>query len=561
MLYFPYLYPDEIFCSLVARYHAHTMSPSTKDTMLELFGKRHTRQSLELPCFLASFERNTYHLLKMTAEDVAWKTTMLPYYGSYLDEAVTERIINIMSKGGHPMVAAGAAQQRTPAPEALRACPQCIQEDMKRYGETYWRRSHQLRAVHFCVRHQQALLVSNYSCPSEYRLAESASADMTLSAYLPFLTAVESARLLRISRILTGFLQRGPGDSPHILAKELDESLKRSKYWTGKYVERTALATDMAAFFGPTVLSLLNYTQDQGSTYWTRSTVGFKPNGGMPIRYTLYKLFFESKGTQGVSRGTGPWLCQNPMAEHYGQPRMTVSRTVTSRKRVFECSCGLVFVEKHSEGGVDCEPKRGKTVRISESDANKIRKRYAQGASMRQITKESGLSSSFIFRVISDLPYKKRPTPKAAHIALAKMYAEKKAVEGEVLGTHSKRTIRTDEAILVEIQQAVEKLKTISPPMRITRSSVQTHLGWNLYRRLLSPEALPKTNAYLAEVLETCDQQRVRAVRWHFRNWPDDQAVFRSKLIARACIKPELHPEAILECDRLLAGLRRHLEN
>lgn len=561
MLYFPYPYPDELFCSLVARYHAHTMSPSTSNTLEELFGKRNARLSLELPSSLTSFEEKTYHLLKMTAEEVAWKTTMLPYYSSYLQEADTDRIIEIMSNGPrrNPMVVSGASTQRTRAPANLRTCPQCILEDIKHHGETYWRRSHQLRAVHFCIRHKRPLLASHHSCPNGARQVESASADMELNAYLPLLTTVESARLLRISIILTGFLERGRGDKPHVLVSDLDSSIKQSKYWTGKFVKRTALSIDMEAFFGPTVLTLLNCPMDRGSdSCWTRSTFSQKPNGGMPIRYALIKLFLQSKDTRMLPRGSGPWLCQNPMAQHYGQPTMTVSRTLRSRRRVFECSCGLVFVEKYSEGPVDCQPERYKTIRIAESDADKIRERYAAGASLNSLSKDSRLSDAYILKILEKREAKKRPDPKAARIAYANILAEKKAAAHASPGTLRKKYTWTDDSILVDIRPVVEKLKTISPPVRITCNLIWANLGKDLYHCLRRPEQFPKTIAYLDKAVETCDQGRVRAVRWHIRNWPEDRPIFRGILLRRACVRAK-HPMAIAECDRLLSDLRRNL--
>lgn len=561
MLYFPYLYPDELLGSVVARYHAHTMSPSYNNTLTELFGKRSVHQNVELPCLLTVFEENTHHLLKMTARDVAWKTTMLPYYSSYLDEAALERITEMMSNGPrrNPMSVLGAHLQRTPPPYELRTCSQCILEDMKRYGETYWRRSHQLRAVHFCVRHKRPLLASQFSCRTKSRQVESASADMMLSEYLPFLTAVESARLFRISTILTSFLQRGPGDKPQILTSELNTALRRSKYWTGKYTDYKSLAADMTKFFGSTVLNLLNLTTNPlDGNCWTRTTFNRKPNGGTPIRYALFKLFFESKVTHRLSRGSGPWLCQNPMAEHYGQPTMTVSRTLGSGRRVFECSCGLVFIEKHSEGAVDCQPERKLTVRISESDANKIRERYAAGIHQRKLSKDFKVSRRFILVLLGKLEYKKRPDPTAARRAWDKTQADRKAAERALLGGSSKSAKRTDESNLAEIQQAVEHLKMVSPPVRITRTSIRAHLGWDLFKLLLPAEVFPKTIAYLDAAVETSDQCRVRAVSWHIRNWPDDRPIARSELLHRASVRQK-HPEAMAECDRLLSGLRRRL--
>jgi len=42
----------------------------------------------------------------------------------------------------------------------LRFCPECVNEDLAIFGESYWRREHQLPAVSMCQHHGHGLLVS-----------------------------------------------------------------------------------------------------------------------------------------------------------------------------------------------------------------------------------------------------------------------------------------------------------------------------------------------------------------------------------------------------------------
>lgn len=44
--------------------------------------------------------------------------------------------------------------------EGPRLCPQCVNEDQHFWGISYWRRSHQLKGVNWCTKHQAALLVT-----------------------------------------------------------------------------------------------------------------------------------------------------------------------------------------------------------------------------------------------------------------------------------------------------------------------------------------------------------------------------------------------------------------
>lgn len=50
----------------------------------------------------------------------------------------------------------------------LRYCAACVKDDVSRFGDSYWRRAHQLPAVSVCLVHQQPLVVS--SVPLQPRL-------------------------------------------------------------------------------------------------------------------------------------------------------------------------------------------------------------------------------------------------------------------------------------------------------------------------------------------------------------------------------------------------------
>lgn len=55
---------------------------------------------------------------------------------------------------------ASIASRLTSTTPNLRLCPECVKEDLAIYGESYWRREHQLPAVSMCQHHGQRLLIS-----------------------------------------------------------------------------------------------------------------------------------------------------------------------------------------------------------------------------------------------------------------------------------------------------------------------------------------------------------------------------------------------------------------
>src|SRR4030042_7010586 len=51
----------------------------------------------------------------------------------------------------------GINTSRVKVPQFLRYCPECVSEDFERWGETYWRRTHQLPGVLVCTDHKGGL--------------------------------------------------------------------------------------------------------------------------------------------------------------------------------------------------------------------------------------------------------------------------------------------------------------------------------------------------------------------------------------------------------------------
>ena len=49
----------------------------------------------------------------------------------------------------------------------LKYCPVCAEEDRQKYGETYWHRSHQIRNMQICIKHNCMLESSSVSAKSE----------------------------------------------------------------------------------------------------------------------------------------------------------------------------------------------------------------------------------------------------------------------------------------------------------------------------------------------------------------------------------------------------------
>ncbi|PWC35274.1 TnsD family Tn7-like transposition protein [Azospirillum sp. TSO22-1] len=153
--YFPVIYPDELLYSVLARYHRHTASRSPKRTLDDLFGERTVRATVDLPGHLGALSRRLPAERCLAPERLAAELTLFPYYAAFQPASVVREVLTAMIDGATDSVHVrlGLAASIVPAPDTLRFCPQCFAEAVTRWGEPYWRRSHQLPGALVCAEH------------------------------------------------------------------------------------------------------------------------------------------------------------------------------------------------------------------------------------------------------------------------------------------------------------------------------------------------------------------------------------------------------------------------
>jgi hypothetical protein len=97
----------------------------------------------------ATWNRSGYEIIE--------ENTLLPYYGHFL---ASERYLECLegyATSGSPTKMLGMANSSITDPDLFRFCRSCAAQDIAQYGETYWRRCHQLSGVLFCTVHDEIL--------------------------------------------------------------------------------------------------------------------------------------------------------------------------------------------------------------------------------------------------------------------------------------------------------------------------------------------------------------------------------------------------------------------
>jgi hypothetical protein len=153
-MYFPRPYPDEPTLSLLIRAARH-LGLSMSDIFREVLGIQTRYASFARPFCLSALS----NLTQIAPSELIQRHTFFPYVAAFLSSAqryamwsniLTDRPVTFVSFN----FLEGTARQNH---FFLKYCTKCAEDDLQRYGETYWHREHLLPGVCICMIHMQIL--------------------------------------------------------------------------------------------------------------------------------------------------------------------------------------------------------------------------------------------------------------------------------------------------------------------------------------------------------------------------------------------------------------------
>jgi hypothetical protein len=157
-MYFPRPYPDELTSSLLIRASRH-LGIRYDQIVKDLTGTGRKRVHFTNPFALKQIADAT----GITYDDILVNHTLYPYVTAFMTRRRCEQI--------RASLVATVPQLRSDfnwlagAPWASlacrRFCPQCLREDLRQHGESYWHRLHVLPGVYTCTDHHSPLLGTN----------------------------------------------------------------------------------------------------------------------------------------------------------------------------------------------------------------------------------------------------------------------------------------------------------------------------------------------------------------------------------------------------------------
>lgn len=153
--------PDETFFSLVSRHHQLWGHVTAAQTCQLMFGSARAGVHHDLPNSLGAFAQRTNVLLG-DVDSIARERTLLNFYAAFAPPDETANAVACMSGASvaHLKLRLGILTSRFRANHPLKACPQCLEQDLRETGWAYWHLKHQFPGVWMCTAHQQPLLQS-----------------------------------------------------------------------------------------------------------------------------------------------------------------------------------------------------------------------------------------------------------------------------------------------------------------------------------------------------------------------------------------------------------------
>lgn len=157
LIYFPTFYKDELVYSLLARGYIASGCVNYRQYANEVFEDGKAAPNIE---FINGLSRQVKEYISkdITLSDVIDKHTMFPFYARFQDSKQQEQIRSALLQGKSIQNLLRLPQQKEE--KFLCYCAQCVENDRKTFGETYWHRTHQMFGIRCCPIHKTRLIKS-----------------------------------------------------------------------------------------------------------------------------------------------------------------------------------------------------------------------------------------------------------------------------------------------------------------------------------------------------------------------------------------------------------------
>lgn len=360
-------YDDELLYSACARFSEKMKYPNIATAARELFGGKNGIAPIIFP-------NRLNHLISVittghnyTADRFIDDYTPFHFYAPFIpDERL--RILREEMKGAREnriYSRLGINANRLNLPTSLRFCPDCVQEDRRKYRQTYWHVIHQLPGIEVCPHHAIFLESSKAGWRGRHNRNAFVSAESvvkTIKGKQLDLVNHHHNILLKLSQDAL-WLLKWRGDRPSSLAlrdRYYNLLLRKGLAYYNGHVRRTKLLKDFVGFYSAKLLkNLQSEIGDQNECWLLRIVRSHKLESVQPpLRHLLLMTFLGHTAEEVFTRyeeyksfGEGPWPCLNRASDHFGEKVISTCRVTDGEKKnkgkpvgTFRCTCGFMYL-------------------------------------------------------------------------------------------------------------------------------------------------------------------------------------------------------------------------
>lgn len=573
-------YEDEILYSSLARYHYYSGNVSMRETLIQVFGDGNALPSIYVPCrleYLANQLENEVY----TSEYLISMHTILPYYLSFMDQKKQRQVLNaVRGNGGQRLftligMAAGGICRKT----GLYYCPQCAIKDIKRYGEAYFHRIHQIEGILVCDSHGCRL--------KEYPLAKE---KLSRIEYVKFdIKNVGLEQLDYDQEIHNGNIDDKNLESKlHEVAKAARYIINHdlSKFDNGKVhenitywlankgyltingrVRQNDFCHELFNFHGERLLDVLECSFDLHLDYsWPREAVRRPDKAIHPVRYILLALFLC---------GSVEGLFYPSQRKKVKSLEMTNSQEIGTKERckIYDEEWDKLLIKALEIGGslrdiarrMDCDPKTvvKHTHMLGITNIlNSNMKVYIPKDKQQEV--DYSVDADDIRRYVKENP---ECTRTQVHKLLCRqymrLYKHQRELLYSVLPDRGKQipTVKEkvnwsirDVEILEKAKKAYSRLRFTQEPIRISFSRIIKEIRYSSLRFYI--DKLPMTKKFIQSITESVEDFQLRRVDYTCYQLYEQKGTFEKWEVMRiAGLKKTVSGKVLAQIERNIEEL------
>ena len=244
-MYLPEIYPDELVYSWLSRYFVYSGCTNNRMLLSQLLYSKSNNPSIEFIGHLnEAAEQQITQVYSM--DNLILNHTMFPQYARFMPADKRDVALAELKRYCDPHKVF-TILPRNEGELWLKYCPQCATEDRKKYGETYWHRTHQIRNIMICPIHKCKLVNSEVDIRSEKIFAFN-PAEMAIKNVIPVL--VDDVGQIKFAKYVSGLFNMNIANSNESNIKAvIYNAITKTKYVKGKHRKMAQFSQDLQSYF------------------------------------------------------------------------------------------------------------------------------------------------------------------------------------------------------------------------------------------------------------------------------------------------------------------------